>query len=32
MKSATLKGPPAVFGREFESEELPWNQENRNES
>ena len=32
MESPTLKDPPAVFGREVESEELPWNQENRNAS
>ena len=32
MESATLKDPPAVFGRELESEELPWTQENRNAS
>ena len=29
METATLKDPPAFFGREVESEELPWNQENR---
>ena len=36
MKSATLKEPPplppAVLGREVESEELVWNQENRHAS
>ena len=32
MESATLKDPPAVLGREVESEELPWNQENRHAS
>ena len=32
MESATLKDPPAVLGREVESEELLWNQENRHAS
>ena len=32
METATLKDPPAFLGREVESEELPWNQENRNAS
>ena len=32
MESPTLKYPPAVLGRELESEELPWNQENRHAS
>ena len=32
MESPMLKDTPAVFGREFESEELSWNQENRNAS
>ena len=32
MESATLKDRPAVFGRELESEELLWNQENRHAS
>ena len=32
METATLKDPPGVLGREVESEELLWNQENRHAS